>query len=110
MALIVGSLVLLAMILFPPYFAMKEPLSEGKHTGIGYHPIWAPPQADYAYKILNNVEYDQSTGIGLSDYSVRFNKVLFVFEIVILILSSGALIFLFSIIRKAKQRDKDRSG
>jgi len=97
---IAGGVVVLGSILFPPYAAMKLHIEENVHGFIGYHPIWDPPTREYAYQVLHGERFDPTSGVDLSSYTVIFNKVRFVFNLVIVLLISSVLLALFRKRRK----------
>jgi hypothetical protein len=96
-----GIFVLIVMVLFPPYAGGKKPLGEAVHGSLGFHPIWNPPDAEYAYEALIGEEYDPAEGTDLSEYVVIFNKVGFIFNVIVLLLVSSVLLMVF---RKKKQK------
>jgi len=93
--ILLGVIAFLALVLFPPYAAMKLPREENVHGFIGYHPIWKPPTAEYAYEVLIGEEYDSVDGMDLSSFLVIFNKVLFIFNFIVLFLISFVLLIVF---------------
>jgi hypothetical protein len=95
-----AMIVVVIMILFPPYAAMKLPIGNNIHGSLGYHPIWNPPNAEYAYEALTGEKYDPVNENELSNYIVIFNKVGFIFNMVILIIVTTAL---FRILRSKRQ-------
>lgn len=93
-------LLLIVMVLFPPYAGGKKPLGEDIHGSLGFHPIWNPPDTEYAYEALTGEEYDPAEGADLSEYVVIFNKVGFIFNIIVLSLVSSVLMMIFRKKRK----------
>ena len=94
-------IVVLIMILFPPYAAMKLPIGNNIHGSLGYHPIWDPPDAVYAYETLTGEKYDSANEEELSNYKVIFNKVGFIFSLIVLAIITTTLLIIF---RNKKQQ------
>lgn len=90
-----AMIVVVIMILFPPYAAMKLPIGNNIHGSLGYHPIWNPPDAKYAYEVLTGEQYDPVNENELSNYKVIFNKVGFLFSLAILIIVTTVLLRIF---------------
>jgi hypothetical protein len=100
--ILLAALVLIILtVLFPPYAAGIRPVEENIHSGIGYHPIWKPPTVEYAYSVLHKTKYDPAAGVDLSSYFVMFNKVGFIFQLVVILLVSSLLLFIFRRRKKA---------
>lgn len=94
-------IVVLIMILFPPYAAMKLPVGNNIHGSLGYHPIWDPPDAKVAYETLTGEKYDSSKAEELANYIVIFNKVGFIFSLIGLAIITTILLIIF---RKRRQK------
>lgn len=100
--------VLILMVLFPPYAVMKmDSDTITKHAFVGYHPIWNPPTQIFAYEFLEEKPFVKNDSPGfavqLSSYLVIFNKVRFITNMIILIFVTSALLLIF---RQRKQRRK----
>jgi len=94
--IILAAIVLIVLsVLFPPYAAGKLPVGENIHSGIGYHPIWKPPSVEYAYGVLHKEKYDPAAGVDLTGYFVMFNKVGFIFQLIVILLISSIMLFIF---------------
>jgi hypothetical protein len=104
---LLSAIVFIVMVLFPPYAAMKLPKEENVHAFIGYHPIWNPPNAEYAYKVLSGEPHDPADGADLSNYIVMFNKVRFIFNFMLLLLISLMLQIVSGKIWKRNVRPND---
>ena len=101
--IILAAIVLIVLtVLFPPYAAGIRPVGRNIHSGIGHHPIWKPPTVEYAYGVLHKKKYDPAAGIDLSGYFVMFNKVGFIFQLVVIILVSSLMLFIFRRRRKTQ--------
>jgi hypothetical protein len=94
--IILAAIILIVLsALFPPYAAGRLPVGESIHSGIGYHPIWKPPTVEYAYGVLHKEKYDPAAGVDLTGYFVMFNKVGFIFQLVVILLISSIMLFIF---------------
>jgi hypothetical protein len=93
-ALALFVLAIIALFLFPPFFAI-DPTSEGRiHAPIGYHPVWAPPDQTYAYEILAEKGFLLSGDLEVSRLRVGRNNVLIVFSLLLLLLGFSVAVFL----------------
>ncbi|MEE9443769.1 MAG: hypothetical protein V3V99_13990 [candidate division Zixibacteria bacterium] len=107
--LILALIVLIIMILFPPFYAGKKPFSEGIHDGnMGYYPIWNPPSLEDGYIYLYECGLVKDTISNLSmphkqaggqtvfqGYVVGFNKVKFTFGVIILLVITSILLLIY---------------
>jgi len=99
--IILASIVLiLVSAIFLPYAAGKLPVGEDIHGSIGYHPIWKRPTVEFAYMVLHGEKYDPATGVDLSGYFVMFNKIGFIFQLMVILLVSSILLIIFRKRRK----------
>jgi hypothetical protein len=73
--LVAAALILLAMILFPPYFGVDRESGGRLHAFIGHHPIWDPPPASYVYQRLSSGDPGSSAPADLSSFEARVNVV-----------------------------------
>lgn len=93
-ALALFVLAIIALFLFPPFFAI-DPASEGRiHAPIGYHPVWAPPDQAYAYEVLVEKGFLPSEGLEVTSLEVRRNSVLLVFSLLLLLVAVSVAVFL----------------
>jgi hypothetical protein len=91
----VAIVIVVVMILFPPYAAMKLPVGNNVHGSLGFHPIWNPPDAVNAYESLTGEKYDSANEGELSSYVIIFNKVRFIFDLIILVIVTSVLLVIF---------------
>jgi hypothetical protein len=100
--LAVAVVVLLLMVLFPPYFGVYDQPGANLHTSLGMHPIWDPPSLAEAYVAIHGESHDAALQLPAAERSrvteerlaltrVGFNKVGFVFEVVVLALVSSVV-------------------
>ena len=89
--ILLGVIALVILVVFPPYAAIRLPREDNVHGFIGYHPIWSPPTAEQAHAVLAGEKYDPSSDIDLSRYVVMFNKVRFIFNLLVLFIVFSAL-------------------
>jgi hypothetical protein len=93
-ALALFILAIIALFLFPPFFAI-DPTSEGRiHAPIGYHPVWAPPDPAYAYEVLAEKGFLLSGGPEGTSLKVGRNNVLIVFSLLLLLVGVSVAVFL----------------
>ena len=93
-ALALFILAIIALFLFPPFFAI-DPTSQGRiHAPIGYHPVWAPPDQAYAHEVLAEKGFLQSEGLEVSRLEVSRNDVLIVFSLLLLLVGFSLAVFL----------------
>lgn len=94
-ALALFAVVVIALCLFPPFFAI-DPTSEGRiHAPIGFHPVWAPPDEAYAYEVLAEEGLLPSEGLEVITLRVRRNNVLIVFSLLSLLIGVSVALFAF---------------
>jgi hypothetical protein len=99
-ALALFAIAIIALSLFPPFFAI-DPTSEGRiHTSIGFHPAWAPPDEAYAHEVLAQEGFLPSEGLDVVSLEVRRNKVLMVFGLLLLLIGASVALFGFRTRRK----------
>ena len=96
--LILGLLVIIVMVMFPPYYGGKQPFSEGLHANIGYFPLWDPPAVEDAYQFLHKKPVDNTAD--LDSYVVGLNKVRLIINSIIVILSTAMLYIISRVIKK----------
>ncbi|UCD25148.1 MAG: hypothetical protein JSW51_04270 [Gemmatimonadota bacterium] len=93
--LVVATAILLLMVLFPPYFGVYDQSGVNRHTSLGWHPIWNPPSQAEAYRVIHDEPHDAVPDVPESDRRraaeerlaltrVGFNKVGFVFQLIVL--------------------------
>ena len=93
-ALALFVLAIIALFLFPPFFAI-DPTSEGRiHAPIGYHPVWAPPDQAYAHEVLAEKGFLPSEGLEVTSLEVGRNNVLIVFSLLLLLVGVSVVVFL----------------
>lgn len=93
-AMVLFVLAIIALFLFPPFFAI-DPTSEGRiHAPIGYHPVWAPPDQAYAYEVLVEKGFLASEGLEMTSLEVGRNNVLIVFSLLLLLVGVPVAVFL----------------
>jgi hypothetical protein len=82
--LVVAALVLLVMILFPPYYGIDRESGGRLHAFIGYHPVWDPPSASDVYQRLTPAAPEGSSPGDLSSFEARLNVVRLAFNLALL--------------------------
>ena len=106
-ALALFVVAIIALFLFPPFFAI-DPTSGGLiHTSIGFHPVWAPPDEAYAFEVLAEEGSLPSESLGVINLEVRRNKVLMVFGLFLLLI--GVSVALFGFNTRSGNQGKDRA-
>ncbi|HUS85700.1 MAG TPA: hypothetical protein VMW76_00550 [Bacteroidales bacterium] len=97
-----GIFLIVLICIFPPFFAVKLSERETIHDGIGYFPLWNIPDSEIAFERLTDLEYNPESVQDIEDYVIGFNKVLFIFNIIVVTLST----FLIIILRRKLIRKK----
>ena len=84
--LLTGGVVLVVMLLFPPYFGIDVESDGQVHSSIGHHPIWSPPTSEEVYSALVPVEKrsDPVTTGELVSFEARINMVKLVMQFILL--------------------------
>jgi hypothetical protein len=95
--LALAAVVLLLMVLFPPYFGVYDQSGANLHTALGRHPLWSPPSQAEAYAAIHGESHDEVAAASAEERSrlveesmaqtqVRFNKIRFAMQVVMLTL------------------------
>jgi amino acid transporter len=102
--LVLGTIVLITIFLFPPYFGI-DPASQGRiHGPVGFHPAWAPPDQEYVSGVFVADGLIPEGAPEAPAMDIRVNKVLMVFEIIGLVLLTSAALFA---LRGRKRREEE---
>jgi len=99
--LAVGAGVVLLMVLFPPYFGVYDQSGANLHTSVGWHPIWSPPSQAEVYATIHGEPHDTAPSDSLGGVTrlveerlaltqVRFNKIMFLIEVMVLAMATSA--------------------
>jgi hypothetical protein len=105
------SVIVVLLIIFPPYYAVDLESNGKTHTAMGYYPIWSTPTSKDAYYCLVNsgkidavVFENVITGKAITQYAAKFNTVRFILNFVI------AGLFYSIILLTLKQLSKSKTG
>ena len=94
-ALALFVVAIMALFLFPPFFAI-DPASGGRiHASIGFHPVWAPPEEAYAYEVLVEEVSLLADGLDVISLEVRRNNVLMALSLLLLLIGVSVALFGF---------------
>ena len=91
--LLVAALVLILMILFPPYYGIDRESGGRVHAFVGYHAIWNPPSASYVYERLAFLDPESADPGRLSSFEARLNAVRMIFNCAILGIATALAMF-----------------
>lgn len=91
--LALSIIVLITLLLFPPYFGIDRTSQGRVHGPVGWHPAWAPPDPEHVLSAFAEDDLIPEGGIEASALDIRVNKVGTVFEIVGLFLLMSAALF-----------------
>jgi predicted nucleic acid-binding Zn ribbon protein len=80
-----AALLILVMLVYPPYFGLDVESAGTVHASIGYHPIWSPPGSEYVCHALNPEAAEVCTE-DVSAYDSRLNKVQLFLQLVLVLL------------------------
>ncbi len=70
-----AALVLLLLLLFPPFMSI-DPHSDGRvHAAIGHYPFWDPPSPQLVFRALYPDAAELPGGDRLADFRPRVNRV-----------------------------------
>jgi len=100
--LALAAAVFLLMVFFPPYFGVYDQAGSNLHMPLGWHPIWSPPSQADAYRAIHGESLDSVLAGSAAERSrvieerlaltrVGFNKVMFVFQVVVVALVASAV-------------------
>ena len=100
--LALAAAVFLLMVFFPPYFGVYDQAESNLHMPLGWHPIWSPPSQADAYRAIHGESLDSVLAGSAAERSrvieerlaltrVGFNKVMFVFQVVVVALVASAV-------------------
>ena len=73
--LAIGVLILIALIMHPPYFGIDRDSGGKLHAFIGYHWIWRPPSSTYVYERLTKSDPAGIDSVRLASFVARVNSV-----------------------------------
>jgi len=79
-----GAIILVTMIVHPPYFGIDRESGGKLHAFIGYHWIWNPPAAADVYKRLTKSDPAAIDPLRLASFEARINTVRLIQNIVVL--------------------------
>jgi hypothetical protein len=80
-----AALLILVMLVYPPYFGLDVESAGTVHASIGYHPVWNPPGSEYVCHALR-AEAAEVCAEDVSAYDARLNKVQLVVQLVLVLL------------------------
>jgi hypothetical protein len=94
--LYVEVVLLLIMFNFPPYFGIDRENERQVHAQMGYYPFWSPPSSTDVFQELSE-QFPSIRGQEerLESFESGLNKVMLTFNVVISLLVTGFLVFLF---------------
>jgi hypothetical protein len=98
--LAIGVLILIALIVHPPYFGIDRDSGGKLHAFIGYHWIWRPPSSAYVYERLTKSDPAGIDSVRLASFAARVNSVRLVQNIVAL----GAVVALSIVLLKRRKK------
>ena len=73
--LAIGAIILITMIVHPPYFGIDSESGGKLHAFIGYHWIWDPPSAPDVYESLTKSDPTGGDPLRLASFEARINTV-----------------------------------
>jgi hypothetical protein len=84
------------MFIFPPYFGIDRENARQVHAQLGYYPFWSPPSSSDVFQALSE-QFPSIRGQEerLESFESGLNKVLLTFNVVLSLLVTGVLLFIF---------------
>jgi hypothetical protein len=66
---------ILLLFLFPPFMSIDAASGGRVHASLGYHPVWNPPSAEAAFRVLYPDTLGVPTPARLTEVAPRINRV-----------------------------------
>lgn len=103
--LALGTVAIIALSLFPPYFGIDRTSPGSIHGPVGFHPVWAPPGPEHVLGVFAEDGLIPEGGVQTSALDIRVNKVGMVFEFVGLALLMSVAFFALRTRTKPEEED-----
>jgi len=102
-----GALAIVAITAFPPFMVIDRAAPQTRHTGLGHHPRWSPPEPAAVERLLED-RFGPPVSEAGSALDIGTNSVLLTMEVALILASICVAWFLMG--RTARRSRSDSTG